>query len=90
MNKSEMIEHIASETGSTKAEATQAFNAMLGGIEQSLKDGKDVAFVGFGTFSVKDRAGRTGRNPQTGEPIEIKAKKVASFKAGKALSDALN
>ncbi|TVU70588.1 MULTISPECIES: HU family DNA-binding protein [Cobetia] len=90
MNKSELIEAIAASADIPKAAASRALDAMVDTVTDSLKKGETVALVGFGTFTVKDRAARTGRNPQTGAPIEISAAKVPSFKAGKALKDAVN
>ncbi|NYS60868.1 HU family DNA-binding protein [Vreelandella salicampi] len=90
MNKSELIEAIAASADIPKAAATRALDAMVESVTDSLKKGESVSLVGFGTFSIKERAARTGRNPQTGQPIEIKAAKVPNFKAGKALKDAVN
>ncbi|RCV86720.1 HU family DNA-binding protein [Billgrantia montanilacus] len=90
MNKSELIEAIAASADIPKAAATRALDAMVDTVTESLKSGETVSLVGFGTFSVKERAARTGRNPQTGEPIQISAAKVPSFKAGKALKDSVN
>ncbi|MGM8848884.1 MULTISPECIES: nucleoid-associated protein HU-beta [Salinicola] len=90
MNKSELIEAIAASADIPKAAATRALDAMIESVSDSLKKGDSVALVGFGTFAVKERAARTGRNPQTGKPIDISAAKVPSFKAGKALKDAVN
>ena len=90
MNKAELIDAIADSADISKAAATRAVDAVIEGITGTLAKGEQVTLVGFGTFLVRDRAARTGRNPQTGEPIEIKAAKVPAFKAGKALKDALN
>ncbi|MCW8128268.1 HU family DNA-binding protein [Microbulbifer halophilus] len=90
MNKSELIEAIAASADIPKAAAGRALDAMVDNITGTLKKGDQVALVGFGTFSVKERAARTGRNPRTGDPIEIAAAKIPSFKAGKALKDAVN
>lgn len=90
MNKSELVDAIAAQADIPKAAAGRALDAMIDSIGGALKEGDQVALVGFGTFLVKERAARTGRNPQTGEPIEIKAAKVPSFKPGKALKDAVN
>lgn len=90
MNKSELIEAIAASADIPKAAATRALDAMVDAVTDSLKKGDSVSLVGFGTFAVKERAARTGRNPQTGQPIEISAAKVPSFKAGKALKDSVN
>lgn len=90
MNKSELIDFVASSADLTKTAATDALDAVLAGITDALTKADQVTLVGFGTFSVRDRAARTGRNPQTGEPIQIKAAKLAHFKAGKALKDAVD
>lgn len=90
MNKSELIEAIAASADIPKASAARALDAMVDTVTDSLKKGDSVSLVGFGTFQVKERAARTGRNPQTGQPIEISAAKVPSFKAGKALKDSVN
>ncbi|GAB2883603.1 HU family DNA-binding protein [Microbulbifer echini] len=90
MNKSELIEAIAESADIPKAAAGRALDAMVDSITDALKKGDQVALVGFGTFAVKERAARTGRNPRTGDPIEIAAAKIPNFKAGKALKDAVN
>ncbi|MDB3893689.1 HU family DNA-binding protein [Candidatus Thioglobus sp.] len=90
MNKSELIEAIATAADLTKADAGKAFNAMTGAITGAMASGDGVQLTGFGSFLVRDRAARTGRNPQTGATIQIKASKVAAFKAGKALKEAVN
>ena len=90
MNKSELIDHIASQADISKAAAGRALEAVIGGVKTTLKKGGSVSLVGFGTFLVTKRAARTGRNPKTNEPIKIKATKVAKFRPGKALKDALN
>ena len=90
MNKAELIEVVAEAADLNKATATRAVDAMLNGIADALKKGEQVALVGFGTFEVRERAARAGRNPQTGETINIKASKAPAFKAGKALKDAVN
>ena len=90
MNKSELIEAVAASADIPKAAASRAVDAVVDAITDALKKNDQVVLVGFGTFSVKDRAARTGRNPQTGAPIEIAAAKIPSFKAGKALKDAVN
>jgi DNA-binding protein HU-beta len=87
MNKGELVDAIAKEAGLTKADAGSALNAFIGAVTGSLKKGDSVQLIGFGTFSISKRAARTGRNPQTGKEIKIAAKKVAKFKAGKALAD---
>ena len=90
MNKSELIDAVATSADLPKAAAGRAIDAMIETITNSLKKSEPVVLVGFGTFQTKERAARTGRNPQTGEPIQIKAATVPSFKAGKALKDAVN
>lgn len=90
MNKSELIDAIADSADITKAAAGRAVDAFVGSVTDALKDGDQVTLIGFGTFAVKDRAARTGRNPQTGAEIQIAAAKIPSFKAGKALKDACN
>jgi DNA-binding protein HU-beta len=90
MNKSELIEAVASEAELSKADATRATDAVFDSISNALRKGDQVTLVGFGTFSVRERAARTGRNPQTGEAINIKASRMPGFKAGKALKDAVN
>ena len=90
MNKAELIDSIATSTELPKAAAGRALEAMIEAIAGALQKGDSVALVGFGTFTVKERAARTGRNPQTGEPISIAAAKVPSFKPGKALKEAVN
>ena len=89
MNKSELIDAIAETAGLTKADAQRALDATTGAIGKALKKGDTVSLIGFGTFSVKKRAARTGRNPATGETIKIKASKTPSFKAGKGFKDAI-
>jgi DNA-binding protein HU-beta len=90
MNKSELIDAIADAAGLTKADAGRALDATTGAIASALQQGKTVSLVGFGTFTVRHRAARTGRNPRTGETIQIKASNNPAFKAGKALKDAVN
>lgn len=90
MNKQELIENIAVSADITKAAAGRALDSVIDSITGSLKRGDSVVLVGFGTFSVRQRAARTGRNPQTGQEIQISAAKVPAFKAGKALKDAVN
>ena len=90
MNKSELIDSIATSADISKADAGRALDATLEAITDTLKAGDQISLIGFGTFSVKDRAAREGRNPQTGETIQIKASKVPGFKAGKALKEAVN
>lgn len=90
MNKSELIDAIAASADIPKNTAGKALDAVIESVTGALKAGDDVVLVGFGTFSVKERAARTGRNPQTGKAIEIAAAKVPGFKAGKGLKDAVN
>ena len=90
MNKGELIESVAGKAGLSRADATKAVDAVLDSVTSTLRDGGGVSLVGFGTFSVKARAARMGRNPRTGEPIQIKASNVPGFKAGKALKEAVN
>jgi DNA-binding protein HU-beta len=90
MNKSELIEHMAKQADISKAAAARALEALIGGVKSTLKKNKTVTLVGFGSFSVTKRQGRTGRNPKTGEPIKIKSAKVPKFRPGKGLKDALN
>ncbi|HMV39288.1 HU family DNA-binding protein [Plasticicumulans sp.] len=89
MNKSELIDAVADATGITKSDAGRSVEAVLGAITSALQGGDQVTLVGFGTFSVRERAARTGRDPRSGQAIEIKASKNPVFKAGKALKDAL-
>ena len=86
MNKAELISKIAEDAEITKGQANAALDSFVEAVTKSLKGGGKVTLVGFGTFSVSKRAARNGRNPQTGQVIKIKAKKVAKFKAGKELS----
>lgn len=90
MNKSELIDAIAEFSELTKADAGRALDGFIKAVEGALTKGDSVALVGFGTYSVKERAERKGRNPQTGKEITIKAAKIPSFKAGKSLKDAVN
>ncbi len=90
MNKSELVDAIASGADISKASAGRALDSMVDAVTESLRKGDPVALVGFGTFSVKDRAARQGRNPQTGATIQIPAARVPGFKAGKGLKDAVN
>ena len=87
MNKGELIEAVAKGAGINKNEAGKALNSITGNITKSLKKGDSVSLVGFGSFSVQKRAARNGRNPQTGESIKIKARKVVKFSAGKGLKE---
>ena len=90
MNKQELIDQIAAEADLSKAAAARAVDAFVETVTKALKTGDSVTVVGFGTFSVGEREARTGRNPRTGETINIKASKTPKFKAGKGLKDALN
>ncbi|HTN32235.1 MAG TPA: HU family DNA-binding protein [Pseudomonas sp.] len=90
MNKSELIDAIAASADIPKAVAGRALDAVIESVTGALKADDSVVLVGFGTFAVKERAARTGRNPQTGKPIKIEAAKIPSFKPGKALKDAVN
>ncbi|RMF70590.1 MAG: HU family DNA-binding protein [Alphaproteobacteria bacterium] len=90
MNKNDLISKVADATGLSKAEAAKAVDAVFSTITDALKSGDDVRLVGFGTFSVATRAATTGRNPRTGETIQIPASKQPKFKAGKQLKDAVN
>ncbi|MFW1857888.1 HU family DNA-binding protein [Acinetobacter defluvii] len=90
MNKSELVAAIAAKAGLSKDQASKALNAFEDAVTEELKNGGSVALVGFGTFSVKAREARTGRNPKTGEALEIAASNAPVFKAGKNLKDALN
>ena len=87
MNKADLIDMVASETGSTKVDAAKALDAVVDAVTGALAKGDSVSLVGFGTFSVRHRAARMGRNPQTGAAMQISASKVPGFKAGKALKD---
>lgn len=89
MNKAELISTVAEKSGLTKKDATAVLTAIIDTVETSLKNGDSVQIMGFGTFEVRDRAARKGRNPQTGEEIEIKASKTPAFKPGKQLKDAV-
>ncbi|MBK8283552.1 MAG: HU family DNA-binding protein [Ahniella sp.] len=90
MNKGELVNHIADNAELSKADAGRALDAFIKVVKKALKSNDSVAIVGFGTFAVRKRAARTGRNPQTGATIKIKASKNPAFKAGKALKDAVN
>ncbi|RMG31234.1 MAG: HU family DNA-binding protein [Gammaproteobacteria bacterium] len=90
MNKTELIATVAERAGMSRAEAAKAVDALLASIAEALGRGEAVSLVGFGTFEVRERAARTGRNPRTGETLEIPAARVPAFKAGKALKDAVN
>jgi DNA-binding protein HU-beta len=90
MNKSELIDAVADAADMTKADATKAIDAFVNVVGDTLKEGDQITLVGFGTFLVRHREARSGRNPRTGETIQIAASNVPSFKAGKALKDAVN
>ena len=90
MNKKELVQTIAKEADTTIDSAAKCLDAIIKGITESLSKNQNVTLVGFGTFQVKGRSAREGRNPKTGETIQIKASKIPSFKAGKALKDAVN
>lgn len=90
MNKAEFVDAIADAAELTKADSARALDAAIEVIKKNLKKGNTITLVGFGTFEVRKRGARTGRNPRTGEAIKIKASKVPAFKAGKALKDAVN
>nr|WP_319401293.1 HU family DNA-binding protein [uncultured Carboxylicivirga sp.] len=90
MNKSELVSAIAEASGLTKADSEKALNATTEAIKNTLAKGESIQLIGFGTFSISERSARTGRNPQTGKEIQIAAKKVAKFKPGKALDEAVN
>lgn len=90
MNKTQLVEKIAESADLSKASAGRALDAFTDAVRDTLQSGDDVALVGFGTFSVRTRAARTGRNPKTGEEIQIAEAKVPSFKAGKALKESCN
>lgn len=89
MNKTELISSVAEKSELTKKDAEKAVNALFASVEEALAKGEKVQLVGFGTFEVRERKARTGRNPQTGAEIQIPAAKVPAFKAGKALKDAV-
>lgn len=89
MNKNDLINAVAEKSDLTKSDSGRAVDAVLAAISESLKSGNAVTLVGFGTFSIKERKARSGRNPQTGETLEIKAASVPHFKAGKFLKDAV-
>jgi DNA-binding protein HU-beta len=90
MNKNDLVQAVADEANLSKADAGRAIDAVVSAIGNTLKQGGSVSLVGFGTFLVRERAARTGRNPRTGEEITIAAAKNPVFKAGKALKDAVN
>jgi DNA-binding protein HU-beta len=90
LNKAELIGSVAEKAGMPKKDAEKAVNAVFASIEEALAKGDKVQLVGFGTFEVRERAARTGRNPQTGEEIQIAASRVPAFRAGKALKDSVS
>ena len=90
MNKTELVAAMAEQTNLSKKDAEAALKAFIDVVSEELKKGEKVQLVGFGTFEVSERAAREGRNPQTGETMEIKASKTPKFKAGKALRDMMN
>lgn len=90
MNKAELIDAVANATGANRSAASDAVDAVLSSIQKSLVSGDKVTLPGFGTFEVRSRAARTGRNPQTGETIQVQASKAPAFKAGAALKNAVN
>ena len=90
MNKTELVAAVAAKAGLTKEQAANAVNAVFGSMSEALTKGDKIQLVGFGTFAVKERAAREGRNPKTGESMTIAASKVPAFTAGKALKDAVN
>lgn len=90
MNKTELVDAVAESAELSKADASRAVDAVIGSITDALKSGDKVSLVGFGVFSVRERAARQGRNPKTGQTIHIPAGKTPGFKAGKALKDAVN
>ncbi len=89
MNKAELVQNVAEKTGLTKKESEKAVIAVFDSIQAALKAGEKVQLVGFGTFETRGRGARTGRNPRSGETIQIPASKVPAFKAGKTLKDAV-
>lgn len=90
MNRNDLISAVVTNSGLSKGDATKAVDGVFSAITDALKDGDEVRLVGFGTFAVSERAASQGRNPRTGEPIDIPPTKQAKFKAGKQLKDALN
>ncbi|WP_269450479.1 MULTISPECIES: nucleoid-associated protein HU-beta [Photorhabdus] len=90
VNKSQLIDKIAADSNISKAAAGRVVDAFISSVTGALKDGDDVALVGFGTFAVRERSARTGRNPQTGKELKIAAAKVPAFRPGKSLKDAVN
>jgi DNA-binding protein HU-beta len=90
MNKQELIDAVAAQAGTSKAAVEEAINAVVSTISREVAEGKPVQLIGFGSFSTGARAARTGRNPQTGETVQIAAAKTVKFTAGKAFKDAVN
>ncbi len=90
MNKQDLIDAVAAAADISKAAANRAVDATIENISNSLSRGESVMLIGFGTFDISERAARTGRNPQSGQPMQIAASKVVRFKAGKALKDQVN
>ncbi len=90
MNKNELVSAVSNSAGLSKADASKAVDSVFDNITNSLRNGNEVRLIGFGTFSVAQRRATTGRNPRTGETIQIPARKQAKFKAGKALKEAVN
>ena len=90
MNKQELVANVAEQAGLTKKDAEKAVNAVFETVKNALAEGDKIQLIGFGTFEVKDRKARKGRNPQTGDEIEIAASRMPVFKAGKALKDSVN
>ncbi len=90
MNKAELIDAVSAKSGLTKADTDRAFKAFVETVSETMAKGESIVLVGFGTFLVRDRQARSGRNPRTGETISIESAKIPAFKAGKALKDAVN
>lgn len=90
MNKNELVAAVAEEAGMTKVDAGKAVDAFVASVTKALKKGDEIRLIGFGTFAVSKRAATTARNPRTGATVKVPAKKMAKFKAGKALQDSLN
>lgn len=90
MNKTELVDAVAKSADISKAAANKAVDAVVESVTEALQKGDKVTLIGFGTFEVRERSARTGRNPRTGEEIKIKASKIPAFKAGKKLKDAVN
>lgn len=90
MNKSDLVDLLAKEAGSTKKDAEQFLNIFMSSVVSHIARGEKITLVGFGTFETSERQARTGRNPKTGEPLEIPGKRVARFKVGKEFSEAVN